>query len=261
MARKKKSKALFELLTADDGESQKKLDVPGWFGAGKPVSPVASEQEAVPAAPSFSAAAAPAAAKEQEERERAFAVIDGKLQISLSTGGAALVALGALVLIVGAFVLGRRSVSPGVGPDVERVDAPRDPNVRNVGPVPVPGSTANRRPPRPSSMKPDDAPREKGYYYLVIQSAIPDYAKAYNIKRFLHSKGIDATVHKSRTNLYMVKDLKGFKKNAWSHLAVREYVDQIERLGREYMRQADRYNKYDFRQGRGQSGPYMIYER
>ena len=157
--------------------------------------------------------------------------------------------IGAVLVLLGSFFLGRRS-----GQNADRTPAPVLPEAMNVGDAPrhpILGAPHG-------DLASDDAPRVKGQYYLVIESLIPSYEEALKVKQFLHGQGVDATIHKAG-NHYMLKDLRGFAdvNSPQGRAELNDYVDQIERLGKENIRQG---GKYAFRQNR-ERGIYMIPEK
>ncbi len=255
MARKKDGKSLFEVMGAGESQSGKSLDVPSWFDRGGQASDEASKA-------SQPVSSRPVPAGQAERREPVLSVSAGRLIISLNQVSAIVVVLAIILLGVGAFFLGRRtsqnaSASPG------RIQAQHNRSTTQLGDEPV------NVLPRPDSPKPrpggtgmvrDDAQRQKGYSYLVIQGGIHTLKEAMDIKQFLYDKGIDATVHRStHTGMYMVKDMHGFRNisSEQTRAAVAEYVAHIERLGKEYLRQGGRYG---FKQ-RSSTGVWMITER
>ena len=261
MAKKKGSKTLIELINAAPAKASKQLGVPAWFeqAGNAPAQPDAPEGAAPPPMP-------PAAGGQTGvQTEPAVRVSGGMIELSLSPLSALLIGVGVIVLIFGAFLLGRRSVVPAPAPTGNKTEAPLRPDVLRISgrprvvPVPAPPAVGPRE--AAVGMALDNTPRKKERYYLVIQSILPEYENAYKIKRFLHTRGIRATIHQTSTNRFLVKDLQPFKANRWSDQEVTQYVQRIEQLGREYMRAADSNDKYDFRQNRGSTGPYMIYER
>lgn len=263
MARKKSSKALFEVIGGDARKADKQLGVPGWFGQ---AGPAAAEAPPGPEPPKPGDATVQAPPKPPKpvamtERQPAFYTSGDKMTISLSTISALLILLGLIALLAAAFGLGRwsvRAARAGEGGAAQGAqvagleDAP--PGVVPV-PRPVPG-----QPPGASvdAIIPDDADRPSGYYYLVVQGGIDSRKEAEHIKRFLYSKGVDATIHRMGVQgTYIVKDLRGFKDP--DSPEVRDYVDNtVLPLGQAYMK--DGGGNRDFGQRRD-APPWMIYEK
>ena len=254
MARKKDGKSLFEVMGTGASRSDKSLDVPSWFDRGGRAADEASKASQ-PVSPR------PVPAGPAGRREPILSVSAGRLIISLNQVSAVVAVLAIILLGVGAFFLGRwtsqnASASPGqiqaqYNPSATRPDAgPVNVLPKPDSPRPRPGSTGMVR---------DDAQRQKGYSYLVIQGGIHTLKEARDIKRFLYDKGINATIHRMRhTGMYMVKDMDGFQniRSSQTRAAIAEYVAQIERLGKEYLRQGGRY---DFKQSNA-TVPWMITE-
>ena len=252
MPRKKKTKALFELLDPDKAQSDKKLNVPGWFSKGAPAAsapPVAKEVPADGGAPALGAPSIkPPAPPKLRSGEPVVAIDDGRLRVSLGAVSGAAVALGALGLLLAGFAIGRAS-APATVRATDNGDIPKPlltPDVAG-GVVPVPGGAAV------SPLPPDNAARRKGLWYLVIQGGIDADKRhqAEDIKRFLHANEVNATIHRTSTSKWLVKDLNGFKGEGSnrppSSVAAKYHVGEIERLGRKYLRTPK--GEYAFRQG------------
>lgn len=253
MARKKKGKSLLEVIGTDPSKGDRSLGVPSWFNkaddqpVGGTTGPDRTEQD-----------------MPKPADEPVMSVSGGRLRVSLNQVSAIVLFLAIILLGAGAFFLGRRTApktpAPAHGAATGGSDSGR-PGGKHPSVVPVPGSDAggdatNRR---TSGMVSDDATRKKGYSYLVIQGDVQTYEQAQGIKRFLYANSIDATVHKSRhTGKYKVTDMRGFRNihSAQTKAAINKYVEQIERLGDEYLRRGGRYG---FKQSRS-SGIWMISE-
>ena len=253
MARKKNAKSLFEVITANAAKghkADKSLGVPGWFGRAKSSQPSAPGPQA--------AAGAPTALPERPHvapgppAEPIFSIADGRLRISLSQTGAAVAALGLILLLFAAFFLGSRSSrgpaqaqgAPSAGQAPARAGTPLLPPERQeAGP-----EEGNQVP----------AVRQKGLWYLVIQAAVWTRQDAENIRDFLREKkvegkGIYATVHRSRDHRWwMVRDLRGFRDRKSKEALA--YQAGVEALGDEYKKHLRKTSRskdaplYDFRQ-------------
>lgn len=262
VTRKKDGKSLFEVIGPGSGKSGKPLGVPSWFEKGEaPASPAPPRPVSAPpkTKPMTSPPPAPVLG------EPILSVSGGRLRISLNQISAVVALLAIILLGVGAFLLGRwTSPNSPAGPQ-GRIRAPHNRSTTRLADnrpsvLPVPGPDRNGHDRRLAGMVPNDASREKGFSYLVIQGGIQSLNEAENIKRFLYSQGIDATIHRmTHTGMYMVKDMRGFRnlRSSQTRAAMGEYVAQIERLGRNYLSQGGRY---DFKQSSG-TGPWMITEK
>ena len=192
-------------------------------------------------------------------------VAGNRVNLSLGPVGMAVTISASLVLLLLGFWIGRRTARPavadqsqeqtGVQPGASTGQSNRRPG---VGPT---------RPPSPgdgtgadaglAGLPPDNTPRKKGASYLVIQGGLPTRAEAADIQRFLHVKGVDATIQRmTPTGMYMVLDLKAFENlgDPQVRRARDEYVKQIAALGDLYMREGGRYG---FEQS-SRTGPWMI---
>lgn len=261
MTRKKDGKSLFEVMGPGESRSDKSLEVPSWFNRGR-----RKASPAVVPPPGEAASVSqpvPLSSGPEVRRNPIVSVTSGRLIISLNQISAVVVVLAIILLGVVAYMLGRRT-SPDASASPDRIQALRNPDVIRLGDgsvkgLPVPGSP----PPGQdgSGMISDDAPRQKGYSYLVIQGGIQTLKEAGDIKKFLYDKGVNATIHRmNHTQGYMVKDMKGFPdmRSEQARAARKEHVAQIERLGKMYQRQGGRY---DFKQGSGGTEPWMITEK
>jgi len=193
--------------------------------------------------------------------ERIVSIAGGRMRISLNQVSAVVFFGGLIVLMFGAFVLGRQTA--GTAP----TGAPQTAGVRpgptgrrgGVAPVPVP---PRREAPRQATagMVPDDAARPEDRRYLVIQGGIPTRQEALRVKRFLYDRGVDATIHRMRnTGRYYIKDMRGWpvEDTATVRRQIKEYVEHIERLGGQYLASGGRWGFHQSRSG----PPWMIIER
>jgi len=269
VAKKKNTKALFEVIASTPGKGEGRLGVPGWFGQPARQGAGAGEGTTGPApnAPAEERSAPPVAAVTGASRtvgEAVLSVSGGRLRISLNQVSAVVAVLVLILLPAAAFMLGRRTAPRAAG--MTRVGGPKAgglprgniPAARRTDLqrlLPTPGA-AQRRPSTGThpGMVPDNYPRKKGCNYLVIQGNIASYEKARQIKRFLWENGIDATIHgPSRSGRYKVKDTRPFSnlRSPATRRAIWEYVSLIESLGKQFER------RYNFAQRRTDDLPWM----
>ncbi len=181
--------------------------------------------------------------------------------MSLTKISAVVVILAIILLGVGAYLLGRRT-SQNTSASPDKIHASYNPGTTRPGAGygdVIPGLKTHRPKSNGSKMVPDDAQRQKGYSYLVIQGGVRTPKEALDIKKFLYEMGINATVHRSsHTGMYMVKDMHGFTniRSEQTRAAIREHVAQIERLGKEYQ---SRGGRHGFKQD--SITPWMITEK
>ncbi len=246
MPRRKKTKALFELLDPDKAQSDKKLNVPGWFSKGAPSAPAPPAAKGAPADETPAAfdtpSIKPPAPPRWRSGEPVVAIDDGRLRVSLGAVSGAAVALAALLLLLAGFAIGRASAPAAVrAADNGDMRQPQFKPAVTDGIPPIPGGIT------PKPLPPDNAARRKGLWYLVIQGGISRDKRhqAEDIKRFLHTHRVNATIHRTSTSKWLVKDLNGFKDS--SSVEAKYYVDHIERLGQKYLKTPK--GEHAFRQG------------
>jgi len=261
VTRKKDGKSLFEVIGNDASHNDKSMNVPSWFDQTGQKPPTDDRPVIERAKISPPVAPPPIPSGTTTRAEPILSVSSGRLVISLNQISAVVVILAIILLGIGAYMLGRMSSqNTSASPDGNQV--PHNPNVLKPGTGPtglIPKPKPHQPKPDGSKMVPDDAPRPKGYSYLVIQGGVQTPKEARDIKQFLYRKGVKATIHRmTHTGMYMIKDMHGFQniKSVQTRAAITEYVAQIERLGREYCRQEGRYN---FKQS--SITPWMITER
>ncbi len=247
MARKKNAKSLFEVISRDAAKSaeggKQSLGVPGWFGRGGQAPPAAPEPPPLPAT-----ARQPAEPPPAEAGEPIVSVAGGRLRISLNQVSAAVLVLGLILLLVGVFLLGRRTASsapaaPQPAPPPAGREAPGERQTGGIPPLPHPPLTAQS--PEDEAEATSTGPaRQKGHWYLVIQVGILNKAQAEAIQDYLKNKGVQTTVYRSRfySHKWTVKDLRGF--TSGDSPEVTAYKKWIEKLGQEY---ADKGGLYDFK--------------
>jgi len=252
LARKKRGKGLFEVISTRSGKSpRQQLGVPGWFGQPRPARPgqeppSGGETEASAEA---SVRPEPAYVRRGAMDEPLISVAGGRVRIVLTQAGSVVVCVGLILLLAGAFVLGRRSAAPG----------PNQQGAAGLPPLPRTRPGSGRKP--DDGLTPDDAARQKGYHYLIIQGGLPTRDVALDIKTFLHDNGVRCTIRPmAQAHLgFMVKDMTPFKdiNSPRTRRVLADHVRRIEALGKKYM---DAGGDYGFTQSRD-TLPWMEREK
>lgn len=252
MAKRKDSKALFEVIKPGTGErSGKPLGVPGWFGQAKPQAPgqarTAGPSTAVPPTATPPPVPRPITATSSpmssQAAEPLLQVADGRLRVSLNNISAAVVVLGLACVIAGAFYLGKRSGAAGS----QGQSGSQNGQVRpgdNAG-QPAPGNGNGGAPENVAGPQ-----RVKGYNYLIVASRIGNQAEASAIRDFLHGKGVETTVEQMQDGTFCVKDLTGFR--GQRDPKIEERKDAFAKLGAAYHAAGGSYNL---------SQPYLSLEK
>ena len=263
MSKKKDTKALFEVLSGS--KAKRPLGVPGWFGqpgsTSAPYPPVEpAPAEAPPEPPPGEGdpkressrlgtpdQAEPRPLRPAKVSEPIVSISGGRVRFSFNQVSAVVVVIGLVAIVLVAYVLGRKT-RPGDG-----YNAPFKPDVLDVdntssGVLPVPGGPRRTSPAQPAGGALETVKREKGADYLVIQGGVYNLAEAQDIQRFLHGKGVTATIEKQLTRFYIVKDTRPWRetKSKQARQELGEYVKMLTKLGQEYQQQG---GKYSFRQG------------
>ena len=277
MSKKKGEKSLLEVLGLHQDKKVSQLNVPDWIRrteqtAAEEIARKGMMKEPLlpPAKGQISKVSQPAHTTNLPEKgeEKIISISNGRVNISLNQVSATVAAVVIILMIVMAFFLGKRmgtKSSVRVAPSKDlKTDIPYRPDVSKIsskrpGVVPIPRSSSNAAGEKKTNL-PISTKRQKGLYYLVIQGGITSRAEAEDIRRFLYSKGINTTVERMSINKYKVKDLRGFKnlRSPETRAELARYVEQIERLGREYLRQGGRYG---FRQSKTAPLPWMEKEK
>jgi len=259
--KKKDSIALIEVITRAR-EKRGKLDmtIPQWMGRqsapGEPPAPGEELPEADESAEVVEGAEPPAVpATPTAPLEAPLGrPIPPRLTLSVSYLTAAVALLVAVVLLGGAFLLGRATAPKGaaveaasVEPSGESAGGGQAPRTSDSG-----GGTTTGGQTTPADTEPHLS-RQVGKYYLVIQTMLESTedqqrAAAREIVSFLASRGVEADIWPFGKNL-IVWSAKPF--DSPTSEAAKQYALQIEKLGQEYRRQG---GPYDFRQRSG-SGP------
>ncbi len=243
MGRKKNSVALFEVISKSKEKSRESgLGVPKWMGAESPDGMQASGSPS----PVAQGVQPPQGVRPPERRvvspHRAV-VEGGRIHLSVNYLTCGVVGAAFIVLLIGAFLLGRGTAGGG-GPTKAGLGT-MPPLNRDVVP---PGGTNNDGLTLP--LVPAGRKAEK--YYLVIQNLMgktdSHKAEAFRIAKFCIDKGQSATVCMYRGN-YIVWSAQEPMDSPTSETAM-EYARKIEALGKTYFQM---YRTYDFRQ-RDRSG-------
>lgn len=178
--------------------------------------------------------------------EPVISIVGGRLRISLNQVSAAVLGLAVVVVLLGSFVLGRRTAPvPGEPAVVPPAPSKQETTERELASVPLlPAQPQTpQQPPQPPT-EPGLPARRKGYWYLVIQAGISTKAQADDIQSFLDDRGISSGVHRSQhTRKWMVRDLRGYADKRSKQAEA--YKDGVEQLGKEYF-QPPRGRLYDF---------------
>jgi cell division septation protein DedD len=246
VTRKKDGKSLFEVIGTDASHSDKSMNVPSWFDQTGQEPPTDDRPVIEQAKISPMVTPPPVPSGTTTHAEPMLSVSSGRLVISLNQISAVVVFLAIILLGVGAYMLGRMS-SPDTSASPDGIKATYNPDVIKPGTGPagvIPEPEPHQPKPDGSKMVANDAKRQKGYSYLVIQGGVHTLEEARGIKKFLYEKGVNATIHRMRIDgMYMIKDMHGFRdiRSAQTSAAIAEYVAQIERLGKEYQRQGGRH--------------------
>jgi len=243
VSKRKAKTSFFEVISKTRQEKRKAgLAIPTWMGkereatAARVLEKPTMPQEQPPEEPFPPPAEEPAAAPEPEPKPKAVAAGgDGRLRFSLSYPASTAAVVVLVLLVVGAFLLGRMSAPGGEAVRTASFEPPYNPDV-------LQGSAEKPAPPQ----------REEGKYYLVIErlqgDSAEDREEARRIVRFLAERGEPATVQTFRAGgktFYGVWSLRPFGSSD-SEAAI-QYAERTERLGEEYF---DKYKTYRFQQRR-----------
>jgi len=237
--KKKDSVALFEVISKSrEKRSRGEMGVPGWMGdsekdASQPTEAAAS-RDATPKAP----------------RKPAIVKTGGQLQVTLNYISCLAVALGLVVLLAGAFWLGRSTAPQAGKPARAGMQAPYRPGLIGQG-----GSKAGAK--QPEMKLP---PRQVGKYYLVIESTqgAQDWhlEQARKIQRFCYFEASEpsevrkypATQHTKEQ--YVVWSLTPFDSPRSTEAT--QHAEMIERLGARYF---GKHGDFKFQQRKSKNAP------
>ena len=236
MSKKKDSVALFEVISKSrQRRSEAGLNIPGWMGPGQgsegAESPPPSE---TPAAPTRSPTIGPPAT-----REAMVSTAGGELRLALNYFSCIVAAFALVLLLAGAFWLGRVTAGAPVAKD--------------------PGEQGGEKASVKGLAEPASAPpREPGKYYLVVQglqgTTQQHYSAAQEIVAYLKKNYIpaDVNLYPGSPKQYIVWSLDGFDK--LDSDAAKGFVRKIESLGQRYRAQGGRY---DFRPRPGENPRFI----
>jgi len=232
VAKKKDKAAFFEVISKTrQARKDAGLKVPIWMGRNDE------------AAEGDQPAEKPQATERKPERPRPIAPTtiktqQGRLQFSLNYTASVALAVVIVLLLVGAFMLGRATAPAGPGQALAGPEPPYRPDVLKRSAQQPSGGTATRL---------------KGKYYLVIETlkgrSDEDLAEAQRIVEFLSQKGEQATVQTFNVGgqklVYGIWSLRPF--DARDSQEALDYARRIEQLGKEYF---EKYKTYRFQQRR-----------
>ena len=192
------------------------------------------------------------ASTEAEGRGKCLVIEDGHVNLSLSFVGAGVAVTGVLVLLLGAFLVGRQT-APGVrtaslGPGDIRPPSQIGRDATKKGPAQGPPAKVAKGPKKPA---PTTTALRAGKFYLVIQHLTgserevrEDGAK---IAKFCTDNGVPAKIMQKRQSsgkyLYWVWSLQPF--DGLTDPAATPHAEKIDELGKRYFRQ---YGKYKLTQ-------------
>ena len=177
-----------------------------------------------------------------------------RMKLSLGGGGCVAVFFGVLVLMMGAYMLGRVSIAGGVSAQQELPATAQE----------SPAEQPKEEQAAPSAAK-DALPAAltAGKYHLVIQTILGGNpaAKAQEIALFCGENDLPAVVRRlDKDNKYVVVSARPFEKIDQSDPAVIQHARQIEEVGKKYNKL---HGDYDFRQhnSSGAITPFFVLER
>ena len=259
MSKKKDSRALFELISKNrEKRLAAKLGVPEWMGKGQaPALPGADEADREAPEPEIPpeqdpphAPRPPAGRKPQRPAERVLVLENDRVKLSVSFLSAGVTGLGLLVLLLGAFWLGRYTAPAPADQPPEEPDR----NAKKDGDAAKkPDPSGGRKPPGPG---PVTAGLQTGKYYLVVETLVgsspTDLDDARKIQEFCDRQGLPAKVMSYAPRAggkarYMVWSLRPFDLAETTSDPGSQHAAQVEKLGQEYGRT---HGKYFFKQGR-----------
>lgn len=238
MARKKNSVALFEVISkTKDGRGRVDIRIPNWAGGqAQSADAGANPQDTSPPIPDQHVAGGFTSALEDTAPRR--------LTVTLNYVSCAVVVVGLMVLVGGAFWLGRATGSAGP--------------VRAAG-VGLPSGNKAKTPAKPPIPK-----RVVGKYYLVIQQlpgkSTQDLVDARGIEKFCNANKVAAEVWQTPStqtpSYYYVWAYRTFDSyQATLAPEAMRYAKEMEAIGRKYARHAARsggkLKLFDFRQRKG----------
>lgn len=253
MAKSKYSPALFELIDKGDRRHRPNpLAVPKWFGrkpAAEPPAPAAGRADETDAA--ASAAAERLTLVHPADEENAFCTIQlGDRGVGLNQVSTIVVGCLALLLLVGAFALGRMTAgdsgavaNAGIDDVTKALQGPADPDALKVGRSSTGASRSTAKDSSaPTGAKPGeadkamtDAPtanREPGVNYVVIETFRTDHRKSGEVVRDWIKKeyGLDATLERVGDRLGLVTTLGFDYKEPGQKERCEDFLKQVKEL-------------------------------
>ncbi len=238
MARKKNSGGLFEVISkTKETRSESGLSVPKWMGGSQaqaeaPPPPAEAPSVLPPSIKPKRPRPAPRPARAPAHKPTVFTA-GRRLHLSMNFVSCAVVLASLVVLLVGAFLLGRWTAGDG---GTIQASMGEPPLKRDV--VPGDGKTTST----------DSSTRVPGKHYLVIQNLMGNTethkAEAFRIRDYCKEAGEHATVCSyDKDKSFIVWSLKPMD-SPTSEAAIK-YAEAIEKLGNGYFQ---KYHTYDFRQ-------------
>lgn len=272
MAKRKDAAALFDVFSHGKNAAKgakgnaKALRIPGWAQPTK--TPTASQTPAsplkqppgleptanVPAQPAMpetfepvmDGQALPASADDLQAgvTQAPLASIEqGRLRLNLNYISCSVLALGLLLVVLGAYKLGqlsgRRQVAPASGP-------------AQMGGLVGQSSEAGQAPVKDSfdheKLQALAAQRVAGHKYLYVEQNVPSRDDAVAIQRYLWENGREAIVEEGSRGAYLVVYMRNF--TGMDNSEVARDAEMIERLAAEENWKSQTGNKYTFKQTR-----------
>ena len=238
MAKRKDSKALFEVIArGKDNRSEPGMAVPQWLQKQPQDAPAPSggedesSQPPVDQAPPEPGMLPTPRMDETSAAEPLMSSAGGRVRISLNYASFAAAVLGAVVVLGGAFWLGRITS-------------------HGRGEAPTEKTMADNLPVRPGVVEASSTPATKAKYYLVIERMLPgltpeNKADAEAVVKYLDTKGIHARVSEAnRGQLYVVMSTDPGFADPKSTEATK-FAEDIEDMGKAYRPPPGR-KKYSF---------------
>ena len=239
MAKKKDSMALFEVISKSrDKRSRGEMGVPDWMG------------DSVPGAPQQAEASTTPTATHEAARKPAIVKTGGQLQVTLNYISCLAVVLGLVLLLAGAFWLGRSTASQGGEAAQAGMKASYRPGLI--------GQSSSKTGAKQPEMK--LPPRQVGKYYLVIESTggAQDWhlGKAREMQRFCYFEGGEPSevrkypATQNTKEQYVVWSLTPF--DSPRSREATQHAEMIERLGARYF---GKHGDFKFQQRKNKDAP------
>jgi len=239
MAKKSKSRAMFEVVSSGKRADRGDLSLPAWMA--KPEKSASATRPQAPARPGEGAQPAVTGSRPGAlgQAEPVLSLRQGRLRLSLNYVSCGVALLGLALLLAVIFALGRGSAGPARGEAAETGKAVSPPvEIRQAGPATIPPAVG----------------WISGKYYLIVRAMgglTPQLrADAEHIARYCSNGGDDAAVIGTDRE-YLVWSLVPF--DSPDSEEARTYAAQIHELGKRYKKKFPDKG-YDFdqfdRQGR-----------